>query len=61
MSVKEQLIASFQNSPENISWEEAEEKLRYLAAIDQARTQLDRGEGIPHDEAKRQILSWFRK
>ena len=61
MSVKEQLIASFQNSPETISWEEAEEKLRYLAAIDQARGQLHRGEGIPHDEAKRQILSWFRK
>jgi predicted transcriptional regulator len=61
MSVKEQLLSSFQNLPEQASWAEAEERLRFLAAIDQARGELDRGEGIPHEEVKRQVLSWFRK
>jgi hypothetical protein len=61
MSVKEQLLASFQNLPEQATWEEAEERVRFLAAIDEARAQLARGEGIPHEEMKRQVLSWFRK
>jgi predicted transcriptional regulator len=61
MSVKEQLLSSFKNLPEDASWEDAEERVRFLAAIDEARAQLDRGEGIPHEEVKRQVLSWFRK
>jgi hypothetical protein len=61
MSVKEQLLNSFNDLPENATWEDAEERIRFLAAIDEARAQLDRGEGIPHEEVKRQMLSWFRK
>jgi predicted transcriptional regulator len=61
MSIKETLLSSFQNLPDNASWEEAEERFRFLAAIDEARAQLDRGEGIPHEEIKRQVLSWFQK
>jgi predicted transcriptional regulator len=61
MSVKEQLLASIKDLPENTTWEEAEERIRFLAAIDEARAQLDRGEGIPHEETKRRVLSWFRK
>ncbi|HEV8073743.1 MAG TPA: hypothetical protein VGP21_06390 [Opitutaceae bacterium] len=61
MSVKEQLIASFQNLPENASWEDAEERLRFLAAIDEAEHQIARGEGIPHEEVVRQFRSWFQK
>jgi len=61
MSVKEQLLSSFQNLPENASWEEAEERLRFLAAIDEARGQLDRGEGLSHEDVQQQVLSWFRK
>jgi predicted transcriptional regulator len=61
MSVKEQLLASIKDLPEDASWEDAEERIRYLASIDEARAQLDRGEGIPHEEVKRRVASWFRK
>jgi predicted transcriptional regulator len=61
MSVKEQLIASFQNLPENANWEDAEERLRFLAAIDEAEQQIARGEGVPHEEVVRQFRSWFQK
>ncbi|HWZ94340.1 MAG TPA: hypothetical protein VNW30_04025 [Opitutaceae bacterium] len=61
MSVKEQLIASFQNLPENASWEDAEERLRFLASIDEAEQQIARGEGVPHEEVVRQFRSWFQK
>ena len=61
MSVKEQLIAIAQELPDNVTWEEAEDRIRYLAAIDEARAQITRGEGIPHEDVKRQVQSWFRK
>ncbi len=40
---------------------QGEERTRFLAAIDEAQAQLSRGEGIPHDEVKRQAKSWFQK
>ncbi|EIQ00521.1 hypothetical protein OpiT1DRAFT_05066 [Opitutaceae bacterium TAV1] len=61
MSVKEQLLESFQSLPDNVSWEEAEERLRFLAAIAEAEAQIDRGEGIPHAEVKAGMLPWFQK
>ena len=30
MSVKEQLLASIQNLPDNATWEDAEERIRYM-------------------------------
>ena len=61
MSVKEQLIAIAQELPDNVTREEAEDRIRYLAAVDEARAQIGRGEGIPHGDVKRQVQSWFRK
>ncbi|MCX6956774.1 MAG: hypothetical protein NTV51_32000 [Verrucomicrobia bacterium] len=37
------------------------DRQRLLAAIDEAEAQIDRGEGIPHDEVKRRVQSWFQK
>ena len=30
----------------------------YVAAVREGLAELDRGEGIPHDEVKRQFASW---
>jgi predicted transcriptional regulator len=35
--------------------DDAIERLGFLAKIDIGLAQLDRGEGIPHDEAKRRL------
>jgi predicted transcriptional regulator len=61
MSVKEQLPASIQNLPDNATWEDPEDRIRYLSAIDEGRAQIDRGDGIAHEDVKRQVRSWFRK
>lgn len=61
MSVKEQVLASLKDLPDQATWEDVDERVRFLAAIDEARAQLDRGEGVPHEQAKREILSWLRK
>ena len=41
--------------PEDASVDDAIEKLTFLAKIEEGMAQLDRGEGIPHDEVKRRL------
>lgn len=60
MSVKEQVLASLNELPEQATWEDVGERVQFLAALDEARAQLDRGKGIPHEQAKQEVLSWFR-
>ena len=47
--------------PDDCSLEEIVERIEFMAAVQKGLDQLDRGEGIPHDEVKRQlafILMW---
>jgi len=61
MSVKEQLLASFRDLPDDATWADAEERLRFLASVEQDEQEIARGEGIPHDEAKKRINEWLQK
>ena len=61
MSVNEQLLSSFKDLPEEATWEDAQERLRFLAAIDEARAQLERGEGLSHEQVRQEVLSWLQK
>lgn len=61
MSVKEQIIASVQQMPDDLTWQDLAEHARMMAAIDVAEAQIARGEGIPHEEAKRRITEWLQK
>lgn len=61
MSVKEQLIAAFEQLPDDATWEDAEKRVRILHGIDQAERDIDAGKGIPHEEVVRRFESWLRK
>ena len=37
--------------------DDAVERLVFLAKVEEGLAQLDRGEGIPHDEVERRLLS----
>jgi len=41
------------------SLEEIAERIEFMAAVQKGLDQLDRGEGVPHDEVKRQLASWL--
>ena len=45
--------------PDDCSLEEIAERIEFMAAVKKGLDQLDRGEGIPHDEVKRQLASWL--
>lgn len=53
MRVKEHLLAAFAQLPDDATSEDAEERLRYLATIDEPEREIDAGKGIPHEEVAR--------
>ena len=53
------LLETIRALPDDCSLEEISERIEFMAAIQKGLDQLDRGEGIPHDEVKRQLASWL--
>lgn len=52
---RERMIEAIRELPEDASVDDAIERLVFLAKVEEGLTQLDRGEGIPHDEVKRRL------
>lgn len=49
------MIEAIRELPPDASIDDAIERLVFLAKIEAGLAQLDRGEGIPHDEVKRRL------
>lgn len=56
-TIRDRILASLQNWPSDATYDDAIERLVFLAKIDGGLAELDAGEGIPHDEVKRR-LGW---
>lgn len=56
MTVKEQLRQVLEALPDDASIEEAMERLYVLYKIQRGVEQLEAGQGIPHDEARKRIM-----
>ena len=52
---REQIIEALQDLPSDATFDDAIERLIFLAKIDAGLGELDEGKGIPHDEVKRQL------
>jgi predicted transcriptional regulator len=59
MTEKEIVIKAVTELPDNCSIDEIADRIEFLAAVRKGLDQLDRGEGIPHEEIKRQLASWL--
>ena len=54
-STRDLILESLQDLPPDATFEDAIERLVFLAKIDAGLAELDAGEGVPHDEVKRQL------
>ena len=61
MTQKRLVLETISELPDEVSLEEIAERIESLAAIQKGIDQLDRGEGIPHEEVKRQLATWLAK
>jgi len=57
MTEKEIVLETIPELPDNYSIDEIAERIEFLAAVQKGLDQLDRGEGVPHDEIKKQLAS----
>ena len=54
-TVRERILQALDNLPPDATFDDAIERLVFLAKIDAGLAELDAGEGIPHNEAKRRL------
>jgi predicted transcriptional regulator len=59
MTEKEMVLNTVRALPDDCSIDEIADRIEFLAAVQKGLDQLDRGEGIPHDEIKKQLASWL--
>ena len=55
MTEKEIALETIRALPDDSSRDEIAERIEFMAAVQKGLDQLDRGEGIPHNEIKRQL------
>ena len=60
MTVKEEVLELMEQLPDDAAIEDAIERLIVLYRIQQGLEQLDKGEGIPQEEAKKRIRQWLK-
>ncbi len=61
MTQKRLVLETISELPDEVSLDEIAERIEFLVAIQKGIDQLDRGEGIPHEEIKRQLATWLAK
>jgi predicted transcriptional regulator len=59
MTQKQLVLDAISELPDEASLDEIAERIEFLAAIQKGIDQLDHGDGIPHEEVKRQLATWL--
>ena len=54
-TARERILEALQDLPDDATFDDAIERLVFLAKIDAGLTELDAGKGIPHEEVKRRL------
>lgn len=55
MTSKDMAIKTIQELPDSATWEEIEERVRFLARIDRGLADLKAGRVVPHEEVKESL------
>ena len=61
MNTKELAIRTIQELPESASWADIEERIFFLAAIEQGLADIKSGKVVPHEEVKESLKEWLVK
>ncbi|RKY14151.1 MAG: hypothetical protein DRP52_00835 [Planctomycetota bacterium] len=59
MTNKETAIKVIQDMPDSVSWEDIEEHIRFLAAIDKGLEDIKTGRVVPHEDVKTSLGNWL--
>jgi len=59
MATKQIAIQTIQGLPDNASWDDIQERIRFVAGVRKGLRELDEGKGIPHDRVSEEFAEWF--
>lgn len=54
-NARERILEALQDLPDDATFDDAIERLVFLAKIDAGLAELDAGKGLPHEEVKRRL------
>ena len=59
MTTKETAIKTLQELPDDVSWEDIQERINFIAGVRKGLRELDEGKGIPHEKIKEEFAEWL--
>ena len=59
MTSEEEAIRAIQELPDSATWEDIEERIRFLSAIDRGLADIEAGKAIPHENIKESLREWL--
>ena len=59
MSTKDLVLDTIKRMPNTATWEDIEERIRFLAAIEKGRKEIREGKVIPHQDVRNRLHSWI--
>jgi predicted transcriptional regulator len=60
MTTKQKVLQAIQDLPDDATFEDAMQRLLFLAKIDRGLQQADAGQTIPHAQVKAQMAKWLK-
>ena len=58
MTPKQKALHTLATLPEDSTYEEVQQEVRILAALEEAERDIEAGRVISHDEVKRRLATW---
>ena len=58
--IKQSVIEMIQRLPEDVTVVDIMDELYFRRGVDEGLAQLDAGEGVEHEEAKKRLGEWLR-
>ena len=59
MTTKQIAIQVIEQLPEDATWEDIQERIRFVAGVRSGLQELDEGKGIPHDQVRAEFAAWL--
>jgi len=59
MTTKQIAIQAIQELPNDATWDDIQERIRFVAGVRKGLRELDEGKGIPHDRVREEFAEWL--
>ena len=59
MTIKEIAIETIERLPEDVTWEDVQDRINFVAAIRKGIRSIENGEVVPHEEIEKELAEWL--